>query len=50
MAKYSKKRAPEVKKLTVAEIAARQIKAMGLNIVNSDDEEPEENPNTEITE
>jgi len=36
MAKYSKKGTTEVKKLTVAEIAARQIQAMGLKITNSD--------------
>lgn len=37
MAKYSKKGATETKKLTVAEIAARQMKAMGITV--SDDED-----------
>jgi hypothetical protein len=35
----------------MAEIAARQIKAMQKNVIGSDDEEePEENPNTEVGE
>lgn len=48
MAKYSKKGTTEVQKLTVAEIAARQLKAMGIELSDSD-EEIEENPNKEIT-